>query len=385
MPKVSGSFGSFAEAEAYFRQKLNLPSRRWDDLWQGQHARAFMVAGVTRDAVLTDLREAVDAAISKGETLADFRARFADIMKQYGWIGGAGGESDKRIAWRTSVIYHTNLRTAYMAGRWETLKRFPYLKYKHNTVRNPREQHKRWDGLVIATDDPWWKTHYPPNGWGCRCSVIGVSAAGLKVAGKSPDHAPPDIPGDPPAEWRYNVGEAATGGLPPGPNRQAQWVDLTPGDWRSAGRPEVLPPRPTQGEPFRNVPTADALARRLADKWGGPTKLYTLRGDDGFTYPVVADAEKLADHLPPDRFAFAGYLDDVLEDPDEIYLAFVQDAVSGRVALRARVIRAIEIANRTMFVALDASRGRLEAVTLYRRRARDAGNLRRGWLIYGRE
>ena len=209
VPEVTGSFGSFEEALAYFRRKLNFPSNRWDDLRHGEHANGFMVAGVTRMAVLDDIRIAVDAAIKKGETLEDFRARFRAIVAQYGWPGGKGDGTEAGFNWRTSVIYHTNLRTAYMAGRWESLKKFPYLKYKHNSVRNPREQHLRWDGLVIATNDPWWKVHYPPNGWGCRCSVIGISEARLRVDGKTPDAAPAATPDDPPPEWAYNVGESA--------------------------------------------------------------------------------------------------------------------------------------------------------------------------------
>jgi len=207
--EIRGSFGSFAAAERYFRRKVNLPSKRWDDLMHGEHASGFMVAGVTKMAVLDDIRQAVDAAIARGETLTDFRKRFAEIIQSHGWPGGAGGDSEAGIAWRTQVIYHTNLRTAYQAGRWETLRTFPCLKYRHNSIKNPREQHRAWDGKIIRTDDPWWDAHYPPNGWGCRCTVFGVSAAEMRATGKVPDAAPPEVPGDPPPEWAYHVGRSA--------------------------------------------------------------------------------------------------------------------------------------------------------------------------------
>lgn len=212
MAEVRATFRSMAEAEEYFRAKVNVPTWRWTDLWQAAHARAFSVAGATRDALLADLRAAIDAAISAGETLEDFRARFTDIVRRNGWVGWTGSGTERGIAWRTAVIYHTNVRTAYQAGRWQTLKAFPYLKYKHNTVRNPRETHRAWDGLVIAADDTWWRTHYPPNGWGCRCTAIGVSAARLRVDGRTPDRAPPEIQGDPPPEWAYHVGIAGARG-----------------------------------------------------------------------------------------------------------------------------------------------------------------------------
>jgi len=210
MPEIRGSFRSFEAAERYFRRKVNLPSKRWDDLRHGEHASGFMIAGATKMAVLDDIRKAVDAANSRGETLADFRKRFAQIIQSKGWPGGAGGDSEAGIRWRTAVIYHTNLRTAYMAGRWETLKTFPYLQYQHNTVKNPREDHRAWDGKIIATNDPWWEVHYPPNGWGCRCTVTGVSEARLRALGKTaPDAAPGPGAGDPPPEWAYHVGTSA--------------------------------------------------------------------------------------------------------------------------------------------------------------------------------
>ncbi|WP_279488086.1 hypothetical protein [Aeromonas veronii] len=39
----------FAEAIAFFRQKLDMPSERWADVWRDAHNLAFMVAGGHQD------------------------------------------------------------------------------------------------------------------------------------------------------------------------------------------------------------------------------------------------------------------------------------------------------------------------------------------------
>jgi hypothetical protein len=110
-----------------------------------------------------------------------------------------------------------------MAGRWrqmtdpEVLAQRPYLLYRHGDSRVPRPHHLAWDGLMLAANDPWWKTHYPPNGWGCKCRVFSVGPRDLDRMGKSgPDRAP-ESPIDPETGapvgidrgWDYNVGEAA--------------------------------------------------------------------------------------------------------------------------------------------------------------------------------
>ena len=49
-----------------------------------------------------------------------------------------------------------------------------------------RPQHLEWDGLVLPVDHPFWKTHAPPNGWGCRCMRQGgISRAILALSGTS--------------------------------------------------------------------------------------------------------------------------------------------------------------------------------------------------------
>jgi hypothetical protein len=88
------------------------------------------------------------------------------------------------------------MATAYSAGKFKQVERaskaFPYLMYDAVNDGRTRPQHRAWDNLVLRWDDPWWKTHYPPNGWNCRCSVIPLSQRGLDRRGlKGPDAAPP--------------------------------------------------------------------------------------------------------------------------------------------------------------------------------------------------
>ena len=94
----------FTEANAFFRDKLNLDTAAYTDIWQGMHSRAFVIAGATRDDVLTDIRAAVESAIAEGTTLEQFRQAFDTTVQKHGWAykGGRG--------WRTRVIYAPGLQ-----------------------------------------------------------------------------------------------------------------------------------------------------------------------------------------------------------------------------------------------------------------------------------
>ena len=181
----------FREQIDFFRRKLSLPTRAWTDIWQSQHDTAFVVAGAARTQLVADLREAVDAAIADGETLESFRRRFDAIVERRGWSYMGGRD------WRTRVIYETNLATSYAAGRWSQLQEVresrPYWRYRHSPASaEPRADHLAWDGLVLRADDPWWQTHFPPNGWGCKCYIDALDADDLEALGKTgPDQAPP--------------------------------------------------------------------------------------------------------------------------------------------------------------------------------------------------
>ncbi len=190
------NYGSlpFLEALAFFRAKLNLPTRRWDNLLGAAHDRAFVVAGAMQADLLMDLRAAVDQAIAQGTTWATFRKDFRKIVAERGWTGWTGEGTKAGEAWRTRVIYDTNLFTSYAAGRYQQMKAVapsrPYWRYRHSdAVVHPRLEHLAWNGKILRHDDEWWKQHAPPNRFGCKCYIETLADRDLKKLGIAPPTA----------------------------------------------------------------------------------------------------------------------------------------------------------------------------------------------------
>jgi hypothetical protein len=177
-----GTFNKpFKEQVDFLRQKLNLPTEHYDDVIKSGHDRAFVVAGVTKADLLDDFRQAIDKTSAEGKSIGWFRDNFDRFVEKHGWA--YNGERD----WRTRVIYTTNIRASYAAGRYaqlndpDLLKVRPYWKYNHSdTVAHPRELHQSWDGTVLHYTHSWWLTHFCPNGYGCQCYITAVRASEYK-------------------------------------------------------------------------------------------------------------------------------------------------------------------------------------------------------------
>ncbi|MBM2294698.1 virion morphogenesis protein [Sulfitobacter pseudonitzschiae] len=195
---LGATFGQpFPEQVAAFRLRLGdlVPTSRWDDIRKSAHDRAFVVAGATKADLLADLGKAVDAAIAEGESLEQFRGRFREIVKTRGWHGWTGEGTKGGEAWRTKVIYRTNMATSYAAGRRAQLisGNYPFWVYRHGGSENPRLTHLSWDGLVLPPDHPFWITHTPVNDWGCSCYILGArSERAARRLGGDPDKKLPD-------------------------------------------------------------------------------------------------------------------------------------------------------------------------------------------------
>jgi hypothetical protein len=304
MPERPPWHRPFAEQVAFFRQKLNLPTERWDDISKEEHDRAFIVAGAQGADLLADLNAAVSKAISDGTGLDAFRKDFKALVARHGWSGWTGEGSKEGVAWRTKVIYQTNMSTSYAAGRWQQLNDpelgsiLPYWRYTHSdSVLYPRPLHVSWDGLTLPRDHQFWRTHFPPNGWGCHCRVIPASKSDYMKAiagGKGPADAP--APGNVDGIDRgfaYAPGASIEHELRTLINDKVAKLPAPIAEAFTADAAKALP-----GSPFAGVQFAEAKTAREAGAWAVRNNLVNHADYTGIK-PEVANAinESLLAHL----------------------------------------------------------------------------------------
>lgn len=185
--------------EAFQRRKLLQPSFRWQDVWQEEHSRAFAVAGVQRLDVLKVFQDALDDKFKAGSSLADFAKTVRPQLIAKGFWGDVEvtdeGTGEARITRfnerRLQLIYDANVRQSYAAGQWariqRTKARMPFLIYRTMDDERVRPEHAAWNWLVLPVDHVFWRTHFPPCGWRCRCKVMQADQTmidRLKAAGK---------------------------------------------------------------------------------------------------------------------------------------------------------------------------------------------------------
>lgn len=156
------------EALAFWRDKVPMSRADFDELVEAMRAKAFYVSGLHRLDQVNAVKDALDAAIEKGETLAQFKSRIPEIIRQQNWSGV-----------RLDIIFRTNVQAAYNAGRYAQMQKVkktrPYWMYSAVNDARTRPAHRALHGKIFPADHPFWDIWMPPNGYRCRCRVVTLS------------------------------------------------------------------------------------------------------------------------------------------------------------------------------------------------------------------
>ncbi len=175
-------------ARDYLSRKKLKPSFNHAEVWKEEHGHAFTVAKMLEADLLMETKRLLVQSSNEGKTFADFQRELRPQLIERGWWGqqevvnpNTGKTQLVQLGsnQRLKTIYETNMRTAHAAGNWQRIERnketHPYLIYELGAAREHRQEHMVWHGLVLPVDDKFWDTHYPSNGWGCKCRVRQIS------------------------------------------------------------------------------------------------------------------------------------------------------------------------------------------------------------------
>jgi len=186
----------FEEAIDFLRRRLALPEGVWLEMVREIDVAARDRSAGMSDALARDVLAAALEAVETGATSSDFLAGFSDAIGRHGWTSGDAFEDSRRA----ELTFRLMTSQAYAAGRWKQIQRLKavrtYLRYVHVdpllTQKGSRDEHAAWHNVILPVDHAWWLTHYPPNGFNCRCYVQSLSERDLVRYGWSVStEAPP--------------------------------------------------------------------------------------------------------------------------------------------------------------------------------------------------
>lgn len=368
------------EALRYLRSKGYRIGFDWRDVRDQEHARAFTVAKGMRLDILADIREALDQALAEGRTFEQFKRDLTPVLQAKGWWGRQAMTDPKTgetttvqlgSPRRLQIIFDTNIRTAHAAGDWARIERVkdrrPYLMYDPVMDGHTRPLHRTWNGIVLPVDHPWWDTHYPPNGWRCRCRVRQLSDRdlgryGLKVADPAPEVVERDwlntrtgvteqVPEGIDPGFAYNVGKAHMRALVPPP-------DSGPLSVPAINPPPSLPmPPPRPADPGRLLPAIDSpgalteegyVDRFLAEF--GATIEQPVLFKDALDEPLMIGADLFRQPRGDLKVTKRGrergllLLADTIKAPDEIWWNWELHGATGRWFLARRYLARFAVA-----------------------------------------
>lgn len=407
----------FDEAIKAFRAKGYRPTFNWQEMMGEEHAYSFTVAKATQRDILQDIRGAMDEAIAGGQTLQQFTENLRPTLVQKGWWGKqsmtdpqTGEVRDVQLGSprRLKTIYETNMRTAYSSGRWEQVQRtkeiFPYLRYVSVMDGRERPEHRALHNLVLPVDHPFWLEHYPPNGWGCRCSVQQLTAADVERLGLKVSDSPPDIPrrtvrntrtgeittvprGIDPG-FNYNVGRARMRALTPPP------LDR-PLDVPYAGDPARVPMPETRSGSIAPLPAGmsdEEYLKRFLDEFSAAPGKPKVFVDPAGEPLVISDdlfREGRTGRLKVskrNRHLFMPLLAATIKDPDEIWQLW-EEYPKGRMTLTRRYVSRVPVEGQDTpgFVLFDTGKNGWTGVTAMKPdEVEYITKQRRGTLVYRR-
>lgn len=344
------SFGAKPEqAIEYLRGKGYRLTFNYAEMSGPEHHRAFTVAKVVKQDLLSDIRASLEESLQNGTRFEDWKKQLKPTLQKHGWWGRTEvvdpetGEVKEIYVGsrRLRHIFKTNMRQAYNCQREQAMDRLPlstYRRYVCMMLPLSREKHQAAHNTVLPANDPWWLTNSPGNGHGCKCKKQALSAAEAKRRGLAIlEKAPPRIAEE---GWEHGPCDKGLwdkagskpdcmGGTYPNADK-VNCIRMADGQksWREEGRPDLrtIPDEQRNPEP-QTLPRANTKEEAYE-----VLKKAVLGSEKQIFVKSPVEEILLTDHLlthaiekMDGRERYANFLLPALTNPYEVWLTRYED------------------------------------------------------------
>lgn len=181
------SYGYTNHVLSIWKDRQILDSRTFKNLADELKGQSGRLWEVYNTKFVQEIYDLIGETAKQGLTYRDFKEQANEILAKYGNVSVmSGGIFSSSYA---DIVIRTNTQQMYAAGKYSTMfrsdrmKAVPYLLYNAIDDSLTRPSHAALDGKVFRKDDLTARTILPPNGFGCRCSVIELDEEEVKEGG----------------------------------------------------------------------------------------------------------------------------------------------------------------------------------------------------------
>lgn len=170
----------------------------------GDDGRGIIAFAKSAEAAVTQrAHELITSAVKRGIPEREIGRTIAFSVNQIREETSAWTEGYARMAFRTNLNDAVTQGRMRMARDPDVKLAVPAFRYTAVGDSDTRPNHEAADGVILAVDNPAWRTLRPPMGYNCRCQLDFMSrpelrrmgrldAAGKVVESRIPSGAHPD-------------------------------------------------------------------------------------------------------------------------------------------------------------------------------------------------
>lgn len=170
-----------------FRKEL-MTRAEFNALTDRYRSAGFTIAGEQERRFLEIARRSLEGSLRRKLTVDQAADALNRALRRQGY--------DPLRPTHARIVAHMNFSSAYGAASYEQLHDpriagiIPAFRYVTMNDERVRPAHAAMEGFVAERDAQIWNVWWPPNGWGCRCIIVGVNLTAWEARGEKSDRWP---------------------------------------------------------------------------------------------------------------------------------------------------------------------------------------------------